>query len=55
MPWTRELSIEQILAPSLHPGQIVIMDNLSIHLSARVRQATLRQRLPAAVSARLLP
>ncbi len=34
-----ELYIEQILAPSLHPGQIVIMDNLSIHLSARVRQA----------------
>lgn len=34
-----ELYIEHILAPSLHPGQIVIMDNLSIHLSARVRQA----------------
>ncbi|HKV02474.1 MAG TPA: IS630 family transposase, partial [Ktedonobacteraceae bacterium] len=33
-----ELYIEQILAPSLHPGQIVIMDNLSIHQSARVRQ-----------------
>jgi len=36
---TFEVYIEQILAPSLHPGQIVIMDNLSIHLSARVRQA----------------
>src|SRR3989442_9705007 len=34
-----EVYIEQILAPSLRPGQIVIMDNLSIHLSARVRQA----------------
>src|SRR6266566_295011 len=34
-----ELYIEQILAPSLRPGQLVIMDNLSIHLSARVRQA----------------
>ena len=34
-----ELSIEQILAPSLRPGQIVIMDNLSIHQGARVRQA----------------
>ncbi len=34
-----ELYIEQILAPSLHSGQIVIMDNLSIHQSARVRQA----------------
>jgi len=31
-----ELSIEQILAPSLHSGQIVIMDNLSIHQGARV-------------------
>lgn len=26
-----ETYIEQILAPSLHPGQIVILDNLSIH------------------------
>jgi transposase len=34
-----ELYIEQILAPSLRPGQIVIMDNLSIHQSAQVRQA----------------
>lgn len=34
-----ELYIEQILAPSLHPGQIVIMDNLSIHQSVRLRQA----------------
>lgn len=36
---TFEVYIEQILAPSLHRGQIVIMDNLSIHLSERVRQA----------------
>jgi transposase len=34
-----ELYIEQILAPSLHRGQIVIMDNLSIHQGRRVRQA----------------
>lgn len=34
-----EVYIEQLLAPSLHSGQIVILDNLSIHLSARVRQA----------------
>ncbi len=34
-----ELYIEQILAPSLHSGQIVIMDNLSIHQGERVRQA----------------
>jgi transposase len=34
-----ELYIEQILAPSLRSGQIVIMDNLRIHQGARVRQA----------------
>ncbi len=34
-----ELYIEQILAPSLRPGQIVILDNLSIHQGTRVRQA----------------
>jgi transposase len=34
-----ELSIEQLLAPSLEPGQIVVMDNLSSHTSAKVRQA----------------
>jgi transposase len=34
-----ELYIEQMLAPSLRPGQIVILDNLSIHLGARVKQA----------------
>jgi transposase len=31
--------VEQILAPSLRPGQIVILDNLSIHLGPRVKQA----------------
>ena len=34
-----ELYIEQILAPSLNSGQIVIMDNLSIHQGKQVRQA----------------
>ncbi len=34
-----ELSIEQFLAPSLRPGQIVILDQLSIHLGSRVKQA----------------
>ena len=33
------LYIEQLLAPSLRPGQIVVLDNLSIHLGARVKQA----------------
>ena len=34
-----EVYIEQRLAPSLRPGQIVILDNLSIHLGSRVKQA----------------
>jgi transposase len=34
-----ECYIEQVLAPSLQKGQIVIMDNLSIHQGPRVRQA----------------
>jgi transposase len=34
-----EIYVEQLLAPSLHPGQIVILDNLSIHQGSCVRQA----------------
>lgn len=34
-----ETYVEQILAPSLRPGQIVILDNLSIHLGLRVKHA----------------
>lgn len=33
-----ELYIERFLAPSLKPGQIVIMDNLSIHKRQKVRE-----------------
>lgn len=33
-----EIYIEQILAPSLEPGQIVILENLSIHKGNKVRQ-----------------
>jgi transposase len=36
---TFEVYSEQILAPSLRAGQIVVLDNLSIHLGPRVRQA----------------
>jgi transposase len=32
-----EAYVEQILAPSLSPGQIVVLDNLSAHKGARVR------------------
>jgi transposase len=31
--------IEQILAPTLRPGDVVVMDNLSSHKRARVREA----------------
>jgi len=33
-----EIYLEQILLPSLAPGHIVVMDNLSAHKGARVRQ-----------------
>src|SRR3954454_10266673 len=32
-----EAYLEHILVPSLSPGQIVVMDNLSAHKGARVR------------------
>jgi transposase len=31
--------IEQILAPTLRPGDVVVMDNLTSHKRARVREA----------------
>jgi transposase len=34
-----EVYIEQVLAPSLSAGQIVVLDNLSIHTGKNVRQA----------------
>jgi transposase len=34
-----EIYVEQLLAPSLHVGQIVVMDNLRAHKGERVRQA----------------
>lgn len=33
-----EAYVEQVLAPALRPGQIVLLDNLSAHHSVRVRQ-----------------
>lgn len=30
--------VERVLLPSLRPGQIVVLDNLNVHKSARVRQ-----------------
>ncbi len=34
-----EYYVEHILAPSLKPGQIVVMDNLSSHIGPKVRHA----------------
>jgi transposase len=34
-----EAYVEQVLAPSLKPGHIVVLDNLSAHTGERVRQA----------------
>jgi transposase len=38
-----EADVEQVLAPSLKPGQVVVLDNLSAHTSEQVRQAITRQ------------
>jgi len=40
-PTTREVFeayLEQVLAPSLKPAQIVVMDNLSSHKGSRIRE-----------------
>jgi transposase len=40
-PTTREvfeIYLERLLAPSLNPGQVVVMDNLSSHKGGRVRE-----------------
>jgi transposase len=36
---TFEAFVERILVPTLIPGQTVVLDNLSVHKSARARQA----------------
>ena len=33
-----EAYVEQVLAPSLRPGQVVILDNLGAHKGERVRE-----------------
>ena len=33
-----ETYVEQVLAPSRSPGQVVVLDNLSVHTGPRVRQ-----------------
>ena len=53
-----EVYVEQLLAPSLRPGQVVILDNLSIRKAASCetgyRSQRLSPRVPACVLARFL-
>lgn len=35
-----EAYVEQVLVPPLTPGQVVVLDNLSVHTGTRVRQAS---------------
>ena len=54
-----ETYLERVLVPSLRPGQVVVMDNLSSHKGSRPqrahREAGLRADLPATILARLQP
>jgi transposase len=49
-----EQYIEKILAPCLTEGQIVLMDNLAAHKSARVEELIQGRRMPAPLFAELL-
>ena len=41
-----ETYVEQILAPTLRPGQVVVMDNLSAHTrESGLRSSSSRERL----------
>src|SRR3712207_1118101 len=53
-----EAYVEQVLAPSLCPGEVVVMDNLGAHRPKRIKAhqgAHRGARLRAGVSAGLLP
>src|SRR3712207_3045766 len=49
-----EAYLEAVLAPTLSPGQVVVMDNLSAHKGFRVREIVEGTRLRAYVPAALL-
>jgi hypothetical protein len=49
-----EAYVKEVLAPTLRPGDIVVMDNLSAHKRAQIRNA-IEAEAPAHVSAALLP
>ena len=46
--------VEQLLLPTLRPGQIVILDNLAVHKSPRARTLIEERGVPAALPAPLL-
>lgn len=46
--------IEHVLVPTLEPGQVVVLDNLSIHRAARVRVPIGRAGRRAPLTAALL-
>ena len=51
--------VEQVLVPTLHPGDVVIMDNLPAHKAAGIRNANRDSRRksasPPAIQSRLQP
>jgi DDE superfamily endonuclease len=49
-----ELYVEQVLAPSLKPGQVVVLANVSVHKGERVRQASEARGCQVLSSFRLL-
>ena len=50
-----EAYLEGVLGPTLSPGRVVVMDNLSAHKGERVREIVEGVRLRAVVPASLLP
>ena len=63
MPWTTRGAMDTAtfvwyitaqLAPTLRPGQVVVLDNLSVHKAESIRQALAGAPLPALLLASLL-
>ena len=48
-----EVYLERVLAPSLRPGQVVVMDNLSAHKGGRVREIVEGRRAASCSTFRL--
>ena len=47
--------IEQVLVPTLRPGDVVVLDNLAVHKQPAVRERDRSGRRPSAVPAALQP